>query len=123
MSFINCLTEYEIFENEYAHLMINTHKDSPTFLVYMPKLMATFPMGMPTISSANINTNIFVNDSACKPSVSGSVTTQNFLTMGRYIQRDFKPRADAANILHRGNIFIIRVMEKNIRDMAIIDIK
>lgn len=121
MSIINCLEDYDINILEYAHLTVNTHKDSPTFKLYVPKVM-TFGMGDPKTTNFVFNNNIFINDPECKPAAATSVTTQNFLTIGRHIEREFKPRADGNNILHKGNKFILRVMDKNIRDMTITDI-
>ncbi len=125
MSILNTIEEINIYEHEFSHLTIKTHKDARSFQVYMPKLMANFGFGDPTTSPDTINNRIFINDSACKPSASSRTTVQNFITVQRNISIgvDFVPRALPDMHLPKGTIFVTRVMEKNIRDMKIVDIE
>ena len=50
-----------------------------TFRVYIAKLLPMIPFGSPSSKSVALNKNCFCNANSCKPSISNSVTTRNYV--------------------------------------------
>ena len=48
--------------------------------VYIPSLMPLISSGIPKISPVSLNKSCYCNASDCKPSVSSSISTQNYVT-------------------------------------------
>ena len=48
--------------------------------VYLPELMPMISMGNPRSTPSSLNSSCYCNASDCKPSVSSSINTQNFVT-------------------------------------------
>ena len=55
-------------------------KSSGNLRVYIPSLMPNIAMGRPKITPVSLNRSCFCNADDCKPSVSATIETQNFVT-------------------------------------------
>lgn len=117
----NRLEKHSVGESEYGFLTEPTHHTAPVFKLHLPTLMS-FPMGGPSQGSATFNNKIFANDDSCKPSVSQSLTTQNFLTVPRYFDDDLSLGADPAGILYPGRKFVLHLMYRDVRQVHILKI-
>jgi hypothetical protein len=122
MGLIDCLEDYDIEMFEYGHLVEQTSHSSFWFKLYIPKLMATFPLGDPAQTRWVFNNNIFLNDDACKPITGKNITTQNFVNAHRHYNLDFGIPADHGGWLYKGQRFMLQFMDRNIRDMRIMNI-
>jgi hypothetical protein len=117
MAFIDALEEYGIDEMEYGILIEDSNSEGETFRLYIPKLM-TFFRNESQHQKWVFNNNIFLNDNECKPETNNHVNTQNFVTVRKYPLQHYP---DADGIIRSGRRFIVHVMNKNIRDMRIIE--
>lgn len=57
----------------------NSTKSSRMFRVHVPKILPLVPFGSPSLTAVALNRNCFCNAANCKPSISTSVTTANFI--------------------------------------------
>jgi len=57
--------------------------------VYIPALMPLISFGKKTTTSNALRSSCFCNDSKCKPAISGSIITQNYITVPVYEHQDF----------------------------------
>lgn len=118
---IKCLEELDVEPFEYVFLSEDTLHTSSTFNFHFPKVMPQGG-GKPKVTPTSFNSNIFINDPSCKPKVSGTISTQNFVNIKRHFHTDFSFRARPDGIIPAGTRFIIQVMHGNIRDLYVRDV-
>ena len=94
---------------EYCTLTQDTKHYAETFPMYVPKLMAGITYA-PKASWTEPVSNCYVNSDNCKIAFSRNVQVQNYLTIGRFFESDFKYRADINDIVKRGTQFMLQSM-------------
>ena len=109
---------YGVDEMEYGFLTVKTKHSSGSFKLHVPKLM-TFARSAPKTETKVFNNNIFVNDTKCKPASDKKIVTQNFLTVKRFFDCDFKNGVDKFDNLAEGRRFVLQLMNRNIKDMYV----
>jgi hypothetical protein len=82
--------------------------------LYIPKIMPLITKGVPKTTKSNLRATCFVNDSACKPVVASSITTQNFKSVPRYDNQVF-----ARSYLKQNALIVLEVCNGNADDMHI----
>lgn len=112
------LTELEINQLEYCFLVADTHGNSSTFPVHIPKIMPLVGMSDKKVKTV-INNNILVNAADCKPQTASSYMTQGYYTIGRFENVNLSHKTRIDGYITKGARFIAAVMDKNIRDMYI----
>lgn len=63
--------------------------DAGTHRLYIPKLQPLIPMGIPKVTPAGLNPNIFINASDCKVTGGTTINTQNYVTVKKYDSAHF----------------------------------
>lgn len=58
--------------------------------LHVPALMPNIPFGLRNITTSSLSNSCFCNDSSCKPSLSGSIQTQNYLMLPVQANRAFR---------------------------------
>lgn len=83
--------------------------------LYIPKIFLDQPKGIPKISSpAVLNSSCIINDKACKPTVSKTYKTQNYITVPRHKNALF-----AYNYFHQGDKIQVEVHHGDIDDIRV----
>lgn len=114
---IHNITDLKLNQNEYCYLTNTDYHSAGSFHVRVPKLM---PL-MLSPSTKVFNKNIFVNDSACKPSVGNSVSTQTYITVKRSPNCSLAHKADKYGIVYAGTKITCTCMNGNFKDLIITD--
>ena len=114
------LEEVKLNPFEYCFLTTDTPHSASSFQVHIPKVMPQIGASDKKTKTA-INNNIFANASDCRPQSASTITTQGFLTIGRFRNTDLEFKADITGIIRKGAKFIAVVMDSNIRDMYVTD--
>lgn len=114
---IQNVTDFKLNQNEYCFTVSAQHYSSGTFNIRVPKLM---PMLIPSARKI-FNKNILINDSACKPFVNNSVTTQNYITVRRSPNCSLAHKADIYGIVHANTGVTCTCMNGNIKDLILTD--
>jgi hypothetical protein len=115
------LEEYDINQFEYCFNLSDNGYWVDYFLINIPKLMPLIPRAKPATTNIVIDNNIFVNASDCKPTTSSTITTQNYLTLPRFWNTDFRHKKDANDNIPEGERFLCCIVDKNIRDIHLTD--
>jgi len=68
----------------------------------------------------NIGTNIFINDTDYKINNSNQIKTQNYVTIPKFRNADFRERSNGG-LLRKGEKFICCFMNENIKDVYLTD--
>lgn len=63
--------------------------NAPSLLLYIPKLMPKIAFGVPKVTPVPLNKAILINDDACKPAISATISSQNYKTVPRANNRKF----------------------------------
>lgn len=121
---ISALEEIDINQFEYCFLCNDTYyPGTSTFKVYIPKLMPFMHSiyQEPVTQTSIFNSNIFVNDSACKPQPSKTVQFKNFINVKvlanqDFINHEYDPDG-APGYMKSGTRLICMLMDKNPRDI------
>lgn len=77
----NNIQEWKLNDYEIAKTCETVKSESGKFKLFIPKLMPLINYGKPTKTKQYISSSIFANADECKPSISTTVTTQNFRTL------------------------------------------
>ena len=103
------IKHWEISNYELAYAIVPPYQGSNgTLKLYIPKIMPAVAMGAPKSTSVTLSSSCFCNDSKCKPSVPGSVSTQNYLTVPPQANRSFE-----LPVLWYGSRVFVEVRHKN----------
>lgn len=109
------IEKWKIGDEEIAFLVDPTiPSGSPTMHVYIPKIQPMIPRGAPTITQVPLQNTCFINDPACKPSVSSTISTQNYKTVQRNNNDWF-----ANNTLNSGAQLKLEVLNNNVDQMFV----
>lgn len=84
--------------------------------LYIPKIMPLITHGTCKTKTVALNSSIFINNKDCKPTVSRSVISQNFITVPKH------PKATFENKYKKHGIKVeIEVLNDNVDNMRITD--
>lgn len=85
--------------------------------VFIPKIMVNQSLGLPKVSPPiSLNSSCLINDKACKPTVSKTYKTQNFISVPQYGANKF-----SLNFFHQGDKFYVDILHGDIHSMTIND--
>lgn len=118
----NNLRSYTINSKEYCY---NVNKPSiyPTSMqVHIPALMPNIERGLPkSIPNLTVNSSMFANDKACRPSPRSVITTQNYVTITKWNNDHpaFPAKDDGSNRIIRYSQFLVDIFNGDIRNMHI----
>lgn len=89
------------------------YNSSRIFRVYIAKLLPLISFGSPSSKSVALNKNCFCNANTCKPSISSSVTTRNYVDI---------PLANNSNLdeVINGTSLKIEILNGNIDKMYVV---
>lgn len=117
---IDTLSENIIKQFEYCFLVEDTYHNDSQFKVNIPKVMPLINLNEPKEAITNIGNNIFINDNNYKINNSNQIKTQNYLTIPRFKNTDFRDKSYEGT-LKKGDKFICCFMNENIRDVHLTD--
>lgn len=80
---------WKVKSQELAKTTPSSCSTSSPLRLHIPKLMPMIPFGTPKVTNASVSDGCFCNDKACKPSISKSIGTQNYVTVPIYDNNDF----------------------------------
>lgn len=109
---------------EYGFLMKNTSYNASSFPIKIPKL---FPLAGTSAKESTIaidNNNIFVNAPDCKPTVSSTIKTSNYINVPKLRNANLShkvPNYPDSSTIPSGTRFLVMVMNENINDIYITD--
>lgn len=109
---------YKVNEYEYGFLIDDSNVNDTTFKINVPTLMPIIPRTTSRVIGEYVSTNIFINDDKCKPSISPTVQTQNYLTVEKFYNTDLSHKA-INGIIPSGTRFICAFINNNIRDIKL----
>lgn len=118
MQTVQNLKDLILNQGEYCYLYEKQKYYARNFKLRVPKFMPNVPQKG---SRKNFNKNIFINDAACKPNVSSSISTQGFVTVPRSPNCSLQHKADKYGWVYPGLQLTCNCMNNNIRDLNIID--
>ena len=111
--------EVNLDDFEYCTLVEDTKHFSQKFPMYIPKLMAGFPIA-PKAKWVEPVSKCYVNAPECDISFQKKVDIQNFVTVQRHFDTNFVYRADEKDIVKKGVRFIIQSMYGNPKDIKVV---
>lgn len=83
--------------------------------LYIPTLMPLIGgPSKPTQVISSLSSSCFLNDVSCKPSVAGTIRTQNYKTVPVYDNRDFK-----YPYFYNGANLLVEVINKDVHNMRV----
>ena len=108
--------KWELADTEVAYYTPKSgYANVDSLQVFIPKILVRQSLGLPKISAPKtLNSSCLINDKSCKPAVSKSVKTQNFLTVKRNKNDIFK-----GSILKHGDQVLISVLHGDINNMRV----
>jgi len=116
---IKSLENLGVKADEYCFLLEESDQYNKSFKVNIPKFMPMFSIDeIPKSNNIVFDTNIFSNDDSCKPIVNKSILTQNYVSLERFRNTNF--RFHPSNI-HKKTRFICKIVDGNLRNMGITD--
>lgn len=89
---------------------------SRTWDLYIPKIMPLISMGTRKVSSVSLNSSILANSSECKPTINGTVKTQNFINVPKHPKAKFAQRWKMHGIEVE-----VEILNHNVDNMRITD--
>lgn len=117
---LDALQENELNIFEYGYTVGDSKPTDYIFSMRIPKLTTLLTGSTPSSYLKIFNNNIFINADKCKPYTSGSVRLQNYISILRFSNTNFNDRA-VNGIIPDGTKFICCVMDKNPRDIHLLD--
>lgn len=118
---VNALEDMAIMENEFCFTVEKQYWGNGSFTVTIPKLMPLMGGSIKTVTS-NFNNNIFINDAACKPVTSNSMSTQGFITVPRSPNCSLEHKKSGIDeLIPSGTRLVCSCMNKNYKNMTITD--
>lgn len=113
---ISNLKEWSLSGKELAYYAPTSGPTSASSLqLFIPKIFATKSRGIPKISSpSSLNSSCLLNDSSCKPAVSKTYRTQNYLTVKKHDNSEFE-----LPWFHAGDQLYVEVMHNNIDTLRV----
>jgi hypothetical protein len=82
--------------------------------LYIPKIIPLIPFDVPRQVVATISKSFLLNADQCKPSIASTVRTQNYLTVERYDNDNFK-----YPLLSHGAQLIVEVLNNNVDTLRV----
>lgn len=116
---IDIFKELSLFEHEYVFLVKTIGSGSSSFPVTIPKLMPFISLGEKE-SNVTFDSNIFVNDPSCKPSVSKQFVEKGSVNVKVYPNVSFEHLEGPEGILQKGTKLRLMFMNHNVRDFSIV---
>lgn len=105
----NNIVAFKMSETEIAkYCPTKGSGNSSTLQVYVPTLMPKIAFAIPKQVPTALNSACYLNDKACKPSISKQCNSQNFKSVPRYINQEFK-----YNVMRHGAVIYLDVKNSN----------
>lgn len=90
------------------------------FNVYVPKVLPLISFEKPKTESVALNKSCFINDQSCKPSVSATVTTRNYIEMYLSSNSKLSLASLAESPIKHGAELKIEIQNSNVDKMFVI---
>jgi hypothetical protein len=102
MSQTSNTSSFKLGETEVAkYAPVKGGSNDTTLLLWIPTLMPNIPFALPRQIHGSLNSSCFINDKACKPSISKQYCSQNFKSVARYTNDTFRyPYLYRGAVLH-----------------------
>jgi hypothetical protein len=114
---IQNVTELKLDQNENCFTAINQHYNDTYYGIKVPKIM---PMLLPKANKV-FNKNILINDASCKPSINGSVSTQEYITVRRSANCSLAHKANIYGIVSANTPVTCTCLNGNIKNLVLTD--
>ena len=115
----NALEKLQIKSSEYCFLLEDSDQYNKKFKVNIPKLMPGLSKDdNPKNINVTFDNNIFLNDIKCKPSTVNSINKQNYISLPRFRNTNFRFHP---SIIHKKTRFICKIVNGDLRNMGITD--
>jgi len=115
----NGLESLGVKSDEYCFLLEESNQYNKSFKVNIPKFMPMFSIDdTPKTNNIIFDNNIFLNDETCKPIVNKSIVTQNYISLERFRNTNFRFHPSK---IHKKTRFICKIVNMNLRNMGITD--
>lgn len=102
-------------EKEFIAKIAPIHcRSSSPLQLYVPLLMPLLSLGIPKITPVSNSSSCLKNDSSCKPRISSTISTQNYLTIPIHDNRSFKE-----GFFWQGDIVKIELYNDNLEEMYV----
>jgi len=116
---INSLENLGVRSDEYCFLLEESDQYNKSFKVNIPKFMPMFSIDETPKTSNNVfDNNIFINDTSCKPIANNAIITQNYISLERFRNTNFRFHPSK---IQKKTRFICKIVNGNLRNMGITD--
>lgn len=116
------LVSYSVDSKEYCYNVDKPNIRPSKMQAHIPVLMANIPMGLPkVVPSISLVPTMFANDVSCRPTPASVLSTQNFITITKWINDNpyFPSKDDGSGKITRYSKLLVDIFNGDIRNMHI----
>ena len=108
--------KWELSNNEVAYFAPKSgYANAASLQLFIPKIQMNQSLGIPKVSSpSSLNASCLINDNSCKPAVSKTYRTQNYITVKRNVNDIFD-----LSFFHQGDQILVEVLHGDVNNMRV----